>query len=128
MGEAAPVLLAELQHAIRERIGEHGHAMSHTVDVLVQETARVWPVRHMVEVARHPNTSQAGESALAAVAVVTAKIRENVEARWQQTHDAGSAFDLMARAVVIEFANLWFSDPATRIALCKIIGAVRAPD
>jgi hypothetical protein len=127
VGEA-PALLAELQAAIRDRIGDPARAMEHTTDVLVQETARCWPVRHMVEIARQPNTSQAGEAALLGVAVVTAKIRENIEARWNKTHEAGGAFDLIARAVVIEFANLWFGDPATRIALCKIIGAVRAPD
>jgi len=127
VGEA-PALLAELQAAIRERIGDPARAMEHTTDVLVQETARYWPVRHMVEIARQPNTSHAGEAALGAVAVITAKIRENVEARWNETHEAGGALDLLCRAVVIEFANLWFGDPATRIALCKIIGAVRVPD
>ena len=52
--------------------------------------------------------------------------REQIEARWGCKPSEQAALDLVLRAVVIEFANIWFfCDPATRVELRKIIFEVR---
>jgi hypothetical protein len=56
---------------------------------------------------------------------VTAKCREDLEARWKLTGNNSAALDLLLQAVVIEMANLWFSSAEMRIALRTIIFQVR---
>jgi len=127
VGDALDTLtLRELCDAVRAQIGPAGEPLVHTVDVLVTETCRWWPEKAMSEIARRPATSSAGEAALSAIAVTTAKVREQIEARWGCKPSHQAALDLVLRGCVVEFGNLWFSCPDARRAMRAVIKRVRS--
>ena len=126
MGDALDTLThQELLDAVREAIGPPAEQLAHTCDVIVDEVCRQWPERTMAKLARKLDSEEAGGKVLDAVAVITARVREQIEARWgcQPSHEA--ALDLVLRACVIEFANLWFSCVEARIAMRRIMFEVR---
>lgn len=126
MGDALDTLtLRELADIIRESIGPKAEALEHTCDVLVTEVCRCWPEKVMADIASKANTSKAADDVLDAIAVTTAKVRENIEARWGCKPSHKAALDLVLRGCVAEFGNLWFSCPEARIAMRSIIGLVR---
>lgn len=126
MGDALDTLtLRELSDRIRASIGTDAEALEHTVDVIVTEVCRCWPERVMAACARNLESEKNGATAVHGVAVVTAKVRENIEARWGCKPSHKAALDLVLRGCVVEFANLWFSSAEARIALRAIIGLVR---
>ena len=125
MGDAATALLADLQRTIRDRLGEPARVIPNTADVMVQECARQWPMRAMLRLAKHPATKTAGRETIAAVNVCAAKCREELEYRWGYSPATDRAIGLLMRAVVVEFANLWFRDQDTRLNLCRIIAVIR---
>jgi len=123
---AAPVTsVEELRAEIRTRIGPQAVELEHCCDVFVSQVCRYWPERHMADLARQMKHAGSGAGALDALAVVTAKCREDLEARWKLTGNNSAALDLLLQAIVIEFANLWFSSPEMRIALRAVIFRVR---
>jgi hypothetical protein len=123
---AAPVTsIEDLRAEIRSRIGPQAVELSHCCDVFVSQVCRYWPERHMATLARQMTNAGSGAGALDALAVVTAKCREDLEARWKLTGNNSAALDLLLQAVVIEMANLWFSSAEMRIALRTIIFQVR---
>jgi hypothetical protein len=123
---AAPVTsVEELRAEIRSRIGPQAVELEHCCDVFVSQVCRYWPERHMADLARQMTHAGSGAGALDALAVVTAKCREDLEARWRLTGNNSAALDLLLQAIVIEFANLWFSTPEMRIALRAVIFRVR---
>jgi hypothetical protein len=128
VGEAAAALLGRLQETIRGRIGDKARAVPNTCDAMIQECARQWPTRAMLALARNPATKTAGRDTIAAVNVCAAKCREELESRWGDNRATNRAIGLLMRAVVVEFANLWFSNRETRLDLCRIIAIVRKPD
>jgi hypothetical protein len=126
VGDALDTLtLGEVREAIREAIGQPAEKLCHTCDVIVDEVCRQWPERHMASLARKLDCDSVGGQVLDAISVITARVREQIEARWGCKPSEQAALDLVLRAVVIEFANLWFCDPETRIGLRKIIFFVR---
>ena len=124
---AAPVTsVDDLRAEIRTRIGPQAVELSHCCDVFVVQVCRYWPERHMADLARQMTHAGSGAGALDALAVVTAKCREDLEARWKLTGNNSAALDILLQAVVIEFANLWFSTPEMRIALRAVIFQARS--
>lgn len=128
MGNADTALLAHLQRAIRDRLGEPAAGIPNTCDAMVQECARQWPTRAMLALAKNPATKTAGRDTIAAVNVCAAKCRESLESRWGASRATERAIGLLMRAVVVEFANLWFRDRSTRLDICRVIAIVRQPD
>jgi hypothetical protein len=123
---AAPVAsLGQLQAAIRARIGAKCQGIESIVDLFVVEVCRNWPERHMASLAKNKMAPGTGEPALDALCVIAAKCREQIEARWEPTPNTAAALNLLLQAVVVEFANLWFSSVQQRIALRAIITRAR---
>lgn len=126
MGDAPGMLtLRELADLVREFVGEAGATLQHTVDVIVVEICRCWPERAMADIAKDVATTTSGDAVLDAIAVVTAKVRENIEARWGCKPSHKAALDLVLRACVIQFSQLWFSCPEARINMRAVIAMVR---
>lgn len=127
MGDALDTLtLRELCDAVREQIGPQAEQLEHTCDVIVTEVCRCWPEATMAEIAKKLGSHKAADDVLDAISVTTAKVRENIEARWGCKPSHKAALDLILRACVIEYANLWFSGPEARIGMRAVIALVRA--
>lgn len=126
MGDALDTLTHEgLRYAIRSAIGPPGATLEHTCDVIVDEVCRQWPERTMADLARKMDSQTAGTKVIEAVCVITARVREQIEARWKCRASEQAALDLVLKACVAEFAYLWFSGPEARIGMRVVIGAVR---
>jgi hypothetical protein len=126
VGDALDTLtLLDLCETIREAIGEPALTLAHTCDVLVEETCRQWPERTMAKYASKLDSEANGVGVLDAIPVITARVGEQIEARWGLVPSHAAAIHLLARAVVIEFANLWFSSIEVRIDIRSIIAVVR---
>lgn len=123
MGDALDTLtLRELADAVRAGLGERGDLLSHTCDVITVEICRSWPERAMADLARDMSN---GDAVLGALDVVTAKVRETIEARWKCRAAEKQALDLVLRGCVVEFAKLWFSCPEARIGMRVICEMIR---
>lgn len=127
MGDAAAVLIGQLQDEVRARIGKPAEALAHTTDVMVQECLRWFPIAQMTILARKPEPPRAGADTVTAAAVLAAKCREQLEARWGAKPATVRAIDLLMRAVVVEVFNLWFGSADARHAICQCVAAVRKP-
>ena len=128
MGDALDTLtLRELCDAVREQIGPKAAELEHTCDIIVKEVCRCWPEKVMADIASKLNSTRAADQVLDAIAVTTAKVRENIEARWGCKPSHKAALDLVLRACVVEFANIWFSSSEARIGMRAVIALVRAP-
>jgi len=126
VGDALDTLTHEgLRYAIRAAIGPPAAVLEHTCDVIVDEVCRQWPERTMADLARKLDSESAGGKVLDALAVITARVREQIEARWHCRASEQAALDLILQGCVVEFANLWFSGPEARIGMRAVIGAVR---
>lgn len=126
VGDALDVLtLGDLCALVREAIGPPATTLEHTADVLVEETLRQWPEKTMATYAAKLTSTANGDGVLDAIPVITAKVREQIEMRWgiKPSHEA--ALGLLARGVVIEVANIWFSSTEARIAIRALIAVVR---
>ena len=127
MGDALDTLtLRELCDVVREQIGPQAEQLEHTCDVIITEVCQCWPEMTMAEIARKLSSPKAADDVLDAISVTTAKVRENIEARWGCKPSHRAALDLVLRACVVEFANLWFSCPEARIGIRTVIALVRA--
>lgn len=117
--------LRTLADLIRSTIGPAGVTLSHTCDVLIMEICRCWPGKLMETIAADPASEANCEAVLAAIDVITAKVRENIEARWGCRPSHKAALDLVLRACVIQFSKLWFSSEPDRAVIRRLIAGVR---
>jgi hypothetical protein len=128
MPDAIDVHCEQLRDAVRERIGEHAKTFTHSVDVMVDEVMRYWPEKEFARIARTVEEDRSsGAEAIGAMAVVVAKCRENLEARWGAQPSHVQAIDLLIEPVVIQLANIWFSNNEARIAMREVIARLRNP-
>jgi hypothetical protein len=128
MPDAIDVHCEQLRDAVRERIGEHAKTFTHSVDVMVDEVMRYWPEKEFARIARTiEEEKSSGVEAIAAIAVVCAKCRENLEARWGAQPSHVQAIGLLMEPVVIQLANIWFSNHEARIAMREVIARLRNP-
>lgn len=122
MGDPAGMDIEWLRTEVRHQVGGVALQMPDEVAVLVDMTLRFWPERHMAELARKQSGNE--DRALDAVAVVAAKVRETLEAMCSAA-SKNNAVDLLAFAVVVEIANLWFASTEHRIGLRRLAFQVR---
>lgn len=122
MGDPAGMDMAWLRTEVRHRIGGAALQMPDEVAVLVDMTLRFWPERHMAELARKQSGND--DKTLDTLAVVAAKVREVLEAMCSAATQH-NAVDLLAFAVVVEVANLWFASTEHRIGLRRLAFQVR---
>jgi hypothetical protein len=126
VGDTLDTLTLEgLRATVREFIGPSGATLEHTCDVIVDEICRQWPERTMADYARKIDSNAVGAKVFLAIPVITARVREQIEARWGIKPSHTAALDLVLRGCVIEFCNLWFASPTNRIAMRSIIAVVR---
>jgi hypothetical protein len=126
VGDTLDTLTLEgLRATVREFIGPSGATLEHTCDVIVDEICRQWPERTMADYARKIDSNAVGAKVFDAIPVITARVREQIEARWGIKPSHTAALDLVLRGCVIEFCNLWFASPTNRIAMRSIIAVVR---
>lgn len=124
MGDALDTLTPrQLFSLVRASIGPPDERMDHIVDVVLSEIVWVWPAATMAAIAA--NMKEGGDAALDAIAVITAKTRENLEARWEFDKNHAAALDLVLRACVIESCRIWFSCPEARIGMRNVIRQMR---
>lgn len=128
MPDAVDVQCEQLRDAVRDRIGEHAKTFTHSVDVMVDEAMRYWPEKEFARIARTIDEEKSkGVEAIAAIAVVCAKCRENLEARWGAQPSHVQAIGLLMEPVVIQLANIWFSNNEARVAMREVIARLRNP-
>jgi len=63
--------------------------------------------------------------ALGALAVIEAKVREDVEARFGVDPNTLRALDLLLPSIVMEMTSLWFHDAESRISMRRAMAAAR---
>jgi hypothetical protein len=125
MGGAAATQIDKFRAEIKSRVGDKANSMGHCCDVLTDETLRVWPLKAMLDIAEGIDSPTAGAETIAAVRVITAKTRENLEARWQLSTTKNETLRLLSAAVVIEIANVWFNSADGRTRILKTRAAIR---
>jgi hypothetical protein len=106
-----------LKAEIRRRLGAQAEGLEEACDEIVETTCRFWPLRHMANIARKWEPVPA---ALNALAVISAKAREDIEARYGVDGNTGRVLDLLCNAVAVELANVWFCDVEDRIAMRRV--------
>lgn len=88
------------------------------VSAVVEITCRYWPVEHMTRLARKPpESASAASDTLEAIAVIVAKVREDLEHRYGGSKNVAVAIDKLCHSVVLEVAEIWFSSPEARVAI-----------
>lgn len=126
MGDTLDTLTQEgLRWTIREAVGPPGDILEHTCDVIVDEVCRQWPERTMADLARKLDSETTAGKMLDAIAVITARVREQIEARWHCRASEQAALELVLKCIVVEFTNLWISSPEARIGMRAVMGQVR---
>lgn len=123
MGGALAMHLDDLAAEIRKRIGRDAEAMPDAADEVVATVCRWWPSQTMTRLAQRG--SDAGHEALDAVAVIAAKVREDLELRYGLTATTQAALDLLVQITVVEFTNVWMASPVNRRLLRGCIAEAR---
>lgn len=120
MGNAPAVSdVAGLKAEIRRRLRDQAVGLEEACDEIVETTCRFWPLKHMATIARKRRWEPEPD-ALDALAVISAKAREDIEARFGIAGNTGRVLDLLCQSVAIELANVWFCDVEDRIAMRRV--------
>ena len=123
MGDALGMLLVDLHKTINRRLAVKAGGMADATAEVVDTTLRFWPERTM---ARYASRGEAeGPKVLQAIAVIWAKVREDLEARWGTSPNTMAALDLLVQPVVIELAHIWFNSIEERIDFRRCIWEAR---
>lgn len=123
MGDALGMLLHDLRKTINRRLAVKAGGMADATAEVVDTTLRFWPERTM---ARYASRGEAeGPKVLQAIAVIWAKVREDLEARWGTSANTMAALDLLVQPVVIELAHIWFNSIEERIDFRRCIWEAR---
>lgn len=123
MGGALAMHLDDLAAEIRRRIGPEAEAIPEAAAEVVCTVCRWWPCQTMTGIAQRG--VQAGHEALDAIAVIAAKVREDLELRYGMDKTTTAALDLLVQITCVEFANVWFASPANRRSLRGCIAEAR---
>lgn len=118
MGDAvAAPRIHELTDAVLTRL-KQPQGWRDAVAAVVEIACRYWPVEHMTRLARKPvSDATAAAETLEAVAVISAKTREDLEYRYGSSKNVAVAIDKLCSPVVLEVAEIWFSSPEARVAI-----------
>lgn len=112
MGDALGTLDG-LYARVRRGMGRRGRRMPAACDAITHSLCKWWPTRVMSRLANR----DAHEQVIAALSVVVAKVREDLEHRHGTDPNTLLALDTLLQPVCVEFANLWFSEVAVRAAM-----------
>jgi hypothetical protein len=116
-----------VHEAITSRLGEHGRQFPRVCGDIADEVMRAWPTRHMTSIAIRGASAAAAKDALDGLAVISARVRETLEAIHGCDRNTMQALSLLVDVVAVEFANLWFaSTPEGRQLLREAIRDVAA--
>lgn len=118
MGDAvAAPRIHELTDAVLTRLHQPA-AWRDAVAAVVEITCRYWPVEHMTRLARRPKEDlTAAADTMEAMAVICAKVREDLEHRYGGSKNVAVAIDKLCSPVVLEVAEIWLSSPEARVAI-----------
>lgn len=117
MGDAvAAPRIRELADAVLARLNEPP-AWIDAVAAVVESACRAWPIEQMTRLARHPEEPASGIGTLDALAVINAKVREDLEHRYGDKGNVAIAINKLHRLVVLEIAEIWFGGPENRVAI-----------
>lgn len=125
VGDASAVdtPLCNLRDEIRRRMGHQADGLSDACDEVTKTACYFWPQKHMATIARR--RAEGGPQALEAIAVIQAKVREDLEARFGTDTNTMRTLDLLVSAVVIEMCSLWFNDVEARIHMRRAMWVAR---
>lgn len=124
VGDAlATTALSDLRDLIRRRLGSQASGLSDACDELVGSVCYWWPQAVMARIARR--RAEMCADALGALAVIEAKVREDVEARFGVDPNTLRALDLLLPSIVMEMTSLWFHDAESRISMRRAMAAAR---
>lgn len=115
----------QLFAAVRQLVGDLSEPFAHTCDLLTIETLLCWPDRHLRHLLKTVTPEDPSE-ARACANVLSAKVLENIEARWENEEISLSAIRVLADPVVVAVVNIWFSHADARAALLRVKKHVRA--
>ena len=123
MGGALAMHLDDLAAEIRRRIGPEAEAIPEAAAEVVATVCRWWPCPAMTSIAQRG--LQAGCEALDALAVIAAKVREDLELRYGMDATTQAALDLLVQITCVELANVWFASRGNRRMMRGCIAEAR---
>ena len=124
VGDASAVdtPLSDLRDEVRRRMGHQATGLADACDEVTTTVAYFWPQRWMADLARKADASP---FTLDTVAVIEAKVREDLEARFGTDRNTMRTLDLLVSAVVIEMFGMWFAGVEERIAMRRAMWVAR---
>ena len=124
MGDASAVdtPLSDLRDEIRRRMGHQADGLADACDEVTSAVCYFWPQKWMADLARK---ADAGPFTLDTIAVIEAKVREDLEARFGTDRNTMRTLDLLVSAVVIEMFGMWFCGVEERIAMRRAMWVAR---
>lgn len=125
MGDASAVdtPLSDLRDEVRRRMGHQASGLADACDEVTSTVCYFWPQRWMATVAR--TQLDPAPATIAAVGVIEAKVREDLEARFGTDRNTLRTLDLLVGAVVVEFCAMWFAGAEERIAMRRAMWLAR---
>jgi hypothetical protein len=103
-------------------MGHQADGLADACDEVTTTVCYFWPQKHMAEIARRASPEP---FTLDAIAVIEAKVREDLEARFGTDRNTMRTLDLLVSAVVIEMFGMWFCGVEERIAMRRAMWVAR---
>ena len=124
MGDASAVEtpLCDLRDEVRRRMGHQADGLADACDEVTTTVCYFWPQRWMADLARRLDASAFW---LDTIAVLEAKVREDLEARFGTDGNTLRTLDLLVSAVVMEMFAMWFAGVEERIAMRRAMWVAR---
>ncbi|NQW46629.1 MAG: hypothetical protein HQ464_02555 [Planctomycetes bacterium] len=123
VGDAPALSLPDLHVQIRRRIKGRAELLPDACAVIVDTVCFYWPQKYMASVARR--SAEETPELLDALDVVSAKAREDLEARYGMATNTIEVLDNLVRPVVNEIANVWFDSIEARVDLRLCMWQIR---
>jgi hypothetical protein len=124
VGDASAVEtpLCDLRDEVRRRMGHQADGLADACDEVTTTVCYFWPQRWMADLARRLDASAFW---LDTIAVLEAKVREDLEARFGTDGNTLRTLDLLVSAVVMEMFAMWFAGVEERIAMRRAMWVAR---
>jgi hypothetical protein len=123
VGDAPAMLLPDLHVEIRRRIKGRAELLPDACAEIVDTVCFYWPQKYMAGVARR--SAEETPELLDALDVVSAKAREDLEARYGIAANTAEVLDHLVRPVANEIAAVWFDSIESRIDLRRCMFQIR---
>jgi hypothetical protein len=119
------MLLQAVRKIVRRGLQDVGQQMPHAVDLVCDETLYWWPSTTLTHYAQLQDVDRAQRLIANAIDVVSAKARENLEAKWGDEPQTTRVISLLCQPVCCELMRHWFESAEHRIQLRRCISQVR---